>query len=57
MENGSAGRARLKIAKNISVRQRPIRMATKHARVVFQSPYEDALPTYNNGTGTRKVKE
>ena len=45
MENGRAGSARLKMAKNMRVRQRPIKMATKQASVVFQSPYEEALPT------------
>ena len=35
---GRAGSARLKRAKKTRVRQRPMRMATKQARVVFQSP-------------------
>ena len=35
---GRAGRARLKSARKTRVRQSPMRMATKQARVVFQSP-------------------
>ena len=35
---GRAGRAFLKSVRNTSVRHSPIRMATKQARVVFQSP-------------------
>ena len=45
IENGKAGRARRKMAKNIKVKHNPIRMATKQAKVVFQSPYELAFPT------------
>ena len=38
MEIGRAGKARLNRARQTRVRQSPMRMATKQARVVFQSP-------------------
>ena len=55
MENGRAGSARLKMARNMRVRQRPIKMATKQANVVFQSPYEEALPTCKSIEGEGKL--
>lgn len=44
IEIGRAGRALLYMASNISVRERPIRTATKQAIVVFQSPDAEAFP-------------
>lgn len=38
IEMGSAGKAFLVIASNKRVKHKPIRIATKHANVVFQSP-------------------
>ena len=48
---GRAGSAFLKMARSSSVKQRPIKMATKQARVVFQSPYDDAFPTNTLSAG------
>ena len=45
MENGKAGKALRQIAKNMRVKHKPIKMATKQAKVVFQSPSALALPT------------
>ena len=52
---GRAGSAFLKMARSSSVKQRPIKMATKHARVVFQSPYDDAFPTKTLSVGENVV--
>ena len=38
MEMGRAGSAFLKMARSKSVKHSPIKMATKQAKVVFQSP-------------------
>lgn len=45
MEIGNAGRACRNMASRINVKQSPIRIATKQANVVFQSPEAEALPT------------
>ena len=45
MENGNAGKALLQIARNMRVKHKPMRMATKQAKVVFQSPSALAFPT------------
>ena len=53
---GRAGSAFLKMARSMRVKLSPIRMAMKQAKVVFQSPYDDALPTNTLESKKRMIK-
>ena len=52
---GKAGRAFLKMAKSSRVKQRPIKIAMKHARVVFQSPGLERRQFVNKKAGYRII--